>query len=80
LRYIWREVEVHEGDIVLTTGYGRRFPRGLLLGRVKSVARQRDDLHHLIEVTPAFDFERVDMVLVLTDWPAGFPTGHGEEP
>ena len=80
LRYIWRQVEVHEGDIVLTTGYGRRFPRGLLLGRVKSVARQRDDLHHRIEVAPAFDFERVDMVLVLTDWPAGFPTEYEGKP
>ncbi len=69
LRFIWQQVGVREGDVVLTSGYGRRFPRGLVIGHVNSLSRQRDDLHHLIEVAPAFDFEGIDRVLVLTDRP-----------
>lgn len=79
LQFVWRQVNVARDDLVFTSGYDRRLPRGLLIGRVNSVGQQRDDLHHLIEVAPAFDFERVDQVLVLTAWPREIPAGYGQD-
>jgi len=69
LHYIWRGVSVAKGDLVATSGYDGRFPRGLVAGYVSGVTDKRDDLHHEIEIEPAAPFDGVDQVLVLTDWP-----------
>ena len=73
LQYIWRRVQVAKGDLVVTSGYDGRFPRGLVAGRVGSVTDKADDLHHAIDVKPAADFDSVDQVLVLTAWPQAVP-------
>jgi rod shape-determining protein MreC len=75
LQFIWRQVAVARDDLVLTSGYDGSFPRGIIAGRVANVAEQRGDLHHLIEVAPAFDFESIDQVLILTAYPR--PYGQG---
>jgi cell shape-determining protein MreC len=73
LHYIWRKVDVARDDLVVTSGYSGRFPRGLVAGYVRGVTDKRDDLHHEIEVEPAAPFDGVDQVLVLIDWPVEVP-------
>lgn len=73
LQYIWRRVEVARDDLVVTSGYDGRLPRGLIAGYVSSVTDKADDLHHAIDVKPAADFDSVDQVLVLTAWPVAVP-------
>jgi rod shape-determining protein MreC len=65
IEYLLRDNEVRVGDTVVTSGYGCRFPPGLLLGRVTAVTRRSFGLYQEVEVTPAVDFSRLHEVLVL---------------
>jgi rod shape-determining protein MreC len=63
--FVLRQEEVNVGDRVVTSGMGGVFPKGLVVGRVKSVDRQEFGLFQEIEVTPAVDFSHLEEVLVL---------------
>ena len=73
LQYIWRRVQVAKDDLVVTSGYDGRLPRGLVAGYVSRVTDKADDLHHAIDVRPAADFDSINQVLVLTAWPQAVP-------
>ena len=59
------EVLVKIGDRVVTSGMGGVFPKGLVIGKVKSVVRQKFGLFQEIEVAPSVDFSHLEEVLVL---------------
>lgn len=62
------------GDLVLTSGLGGGFPRGLLIGRVAAVKRSDAAMFQEAQVTPAANFARLEAVsLVLNDLPAAGP-------
>lgn len=63
--FVLRQEEVKAGDRVVTSGMGGVFPKGLVVGRVKSVDRREFGLFQVIEVTPAVDFSHLEEVLVL---------------
>ncbi len=65
LKYIERSEEVKIGDVVLTSGLGGVFPKGLLLGTVLNVNRKDAGLFQRIEVVPAVHFSRLEEVSVL---------------
>ncbi len=74
-----REEGVEVGDLVLTSGLGGIFPKGLPLGRVVRVHRPAG-LFRVVDLEPAVDLARVEEVLVLPrgvteDLGAEFPTG-----
>jgi len=66
--YISQEETVLEGDIILTSGLGGTLPRGLVVGQVASVQQQDLDLHQEAAVRPAVDYQRVEMVLVISSF------------
>lgn len=59
----WEEIEV--GDLIVTSGMGGVFPKGLSVGTVKRVELNENGLFQSVEVTPAVDFYRLEEVLVL---------------
>lgn len=63
--FVLRKEEVKVGDPVITSGMGGVFPKGLLVGQVKSINRHAFGLFQTIEVAPAVDFPRLEEVLVL---------------
>lgn len=63
--FVLRQEEVAVGDRVVTSGMGGIFPKGLVIGTVKSVDLQEFGLFQAIEVTPAVDFSHLEEVLVL---------------
>lgn len=63
--FVLRQEEINVGDRVVTSGMGGVFPKGLVVGNVKSVDRQEFGLFQTIEVTPAVDFSHLEEVLVL---------------
>jgi len=68
LRYIAREGgRVRVGDLVVTSGTGGVFPRGIPIGRVRAIDDRGAALFHYAMLTPVVDFARVDEVLILTD-------------
>lgn len=66
--YIPQEDQVPVGDVVLTSGLGGAFPRGLVLGQVLRVIRQDFALFQEAEIHPAVDYRRVEWVLVITSF------------
>jgi rod shape-determining protein MreC len=57
--------EIQVGDGVVTSGLGGVFPKGLVVGYVRSVHREQFGLFQTVEVEPAVDFAHLEEVLVL---------------
>jgi rod shape-determining protein MreC len=63
--------QVNVGETVVTTGrtgQGGLLPKGLIIGSVMNVERNDIDLYQRAALQPAVDFERLDLVLVITDF------------
>jgi len=73
------ELLVSEGETVVTAGIelaeGIRspFPKGLLIGTIVNVERQPDQLFQTALVLPAADLDRLEYVLVITNYEGGLP-------
>ena len=64
LKYIERSEEIKIGDLVLTSGLGGVFPKGLLLGTVVGVNRKDPGLFQKIDILPAVNFSRLEEVSI----------------
>jgi len=58
--------QVASGDLIVTSGLGTLFPKGLPIGRIVAVEDKGSALFHFAIVAPAVDFSRVEEVLLLT--------------
>ncbi len=66
VEYVQRTDEVAVGDLLLTSGVGKRFPKGLPVARVTEVVRRDFGIYQTVEATPAVDLSRLDNVLIVT--------------
>ncbi len=57
---------VAAGDLIVTSGLGTLFPKGIPVGRVTAVEDKGSALFHFAVLAPAVDFARVEEVLLLT--------------
>jgi rod shape-determining protein MreC len=62
---------VREGDLVITAGwqtlkFESLYPRGIVIGTVKSVGQQDVDLYKRIQIAPLVDFDSLASVIVLS--------------
>ncbi len=58
------------GDIVVTSGVGMSFPKGIPIGTVRESTRGMDANKQYIVVEPSADFEHIEYVIVLRYKPA----------
>ncbi len=65
LEYALREADVRVGDVLITSGTGGIFPKGIPIGRVSGVSREAYGLFQGVEIEPFVDFSRLEEVLVL---------------
>ena len=83
LKYMAREGGgIQVGDLVVTSGAGGVFPRGIPIGRVRAIDDRGSALFHYAVLSPVVEFARVDEVLLLTgstrhDVAAAFEGGEG---
>ncbi len=70
LDHALRTDAIQEGDLLLTSGTGGIFPKGLPVGRVSDVQRKPYGMFQRATVIPAVDLSKVEEVLVLA---AGAP-------
>ena len=74
LKYVSRAEDVQAGDVVVTSGLGGIFPRGLVVGTVVSVDKKEFGVLQDVQVAPAADFQRLpEEVLVATEAPTAPP-------
>ena len=61
--------EVEIGDLLVTSGKGRWFPRGIPVARVTKVTKRELGRDQDVDATPTVNFSRLDTVLVLVTTP-----------
>lgn len=57
--------DVIKGDRVITSGLAGIFPKGMLVGTVTKVGRERHELFQSAEIGPVVDFNRIEGVFVI---------------
>lgn len=57
--------EVEIGDLLITSGKGKSFPKGLPVARVTKVIKREPGRDQEIEAVPTVNFSRLDAVLIL---------------
>lgn len=65
IKYLPILSEVKEGDAVLTSGLVGSFPKGLPVGRVRSVDKREMELFQEAEISPLVDFSKLENVMVI---------------
>ncbi len=65
VRFLDHSVEVKEGELVLTSGLGDVYPRGLVVGRVVRNYGRTEALYQSVQVRPACEFGRLHEVLLV---------------
>jgi rod shape-determining protein MreC len=69
LDFVDMDAKVIPGDVVLTSGLGGIYPKGLVIGEVTDVSNGVNTLFKTISVRPANTLANLEEVLVLTDAP-----------
>lgn len=65
MEYLSEGRNVAAGDLVLTSGLGGNFPKGLLIGQVKSIRRNDVELFQELSLEPAVAFRQLEEVMVV---------------
>ena len=63
------EIEISVGEIIITSGLGGHFPKGLVVGQVVEVLKNDDLMFQSAVIQPTVDFARMELVLVITNFP-----------
>lgn len=65
IRYLPLDADVKEGDVLISSGLGGVYPKGLRLGTISQLKKGSDRLFYEAEMTPSADFSRIEEVLVV---------------
>jgi rod shape-determining protein MreC len=81
VEYVQRTDEVEVGDLILTSGVGCRFPKGIGVARVTKVVKRDFGIYQQVEAQPTVDFSRLeDVLIVLSDPKECMQKGPGRGP
>lgn len=78
MEFVSKETTIKPGDVVVTSGLGGVYPKGLIIGDVKQVSRTPSDLYPYIRVEPSARLEGIEEVIILTGAPPVTSVGGGE--
>ena len=60
------EVNLYEGDEIYSSGLGGKFPKGYLIGRVKSISKNQNLKFQEVEVSSSAEFDKGSKVLFIS--------------
>ena len=63
--FVVRGRDVRIGDVVISSGLGGVFPKGIRIGEITSVSDPGSGLLQVATLTPAVDFGRLELVFVM---------------
>ncbi|NWG03198.1 MAG: rod shape-determining protein MreC [Syntrophaceae bacterium] len=67
LKYLLRTDEVAVGDVVITSGLGGNFPKGLRIGEVRRVDKRGHGVFQYAELVPSVDLTQLEEVFVIME-------------
>ena len=65
LEYMQKDVDVSDGDMIVTSNISDKYIHGILIGYVKNITEDANSLTQSGYLVPAVDFERLTEVLVI---------------
>ena len=65
MKYIPIDAEIKQGDVVETAGHGGLMPKGLVVGTVEKVWKEKGQIYQVALVRPLTDLNRIEEVTVL---------------
>jgi rod shape-determining protein MreC len=68
VQYLPLATEIITNDIALTSGLGGNLPRNLVVGQVTGVNKQDFNVAQSAQLRPAADYDRLEVVLVITNF------------
>jgi rod shape-determining protein MreC len=69
LAYMLKTEDVALGDVIISSGINTIYPRGIIIGTVTKINRDRSGFFQSIEVQPAVDFSKLHEVLIVLRGP-----------
>jgi rod shape-determining protein MreC len=78
LDFISHETTVHASDVVITSGMGGVYPKGLLIGEITKVINQASSLYQSITLSPSANLDGSEEVLILVSATSQTQPGTGE--
>lgn len=66
--FIPQGLTFNTGEVVLTSGLGARFPKGIVIGTIESIETQANAVFQKAVVHPSVDFGSLELVLVITNF------------
>ncbi len=66
LKYVRHEDDIQVGDILISSGLGGIFPKGMAVGEVVHVEKGEDNFFMDVELKPSADLKRLEDVLIIT--------------
>jgi rod shape-determining protein MreC len=57
--------ELRKDDVLITSGFGGEYPKGLIVGTVDTVEKRDTDVFQTAEVRPAVDFRRLEDLFII---------------
>ena len=60
-----KNADIQEGDVIVTSGFGGMYPKGLIVGLVSSLENDEAGLLKIALLEPAVDFQRLEDVAVI---------------
>jgi rod shape-determining protein MreC len=67
LKYLLRAEEAAVGDIVVTSGLGGNFPKGLMVGEINKVDKKGHGVFQYAELVPSVDLTQLEEVFVIME-------------
>lgn len=65
MRFIEHDQSVEVGDVILTSGLGEEFPKGLVIGTVQDVNQREVDPYQEAVIEPPIDFNSLEYLFVV---------------
>lgn len=65
MKYVTRTEPIELSDLVLTSGLGNIYPKGIRIGNVTRIERDSYGISQDVEITPSVDFSKLEEVIIL---------------
>lgn len=65
MKYLPLDAAIGVGEVVLTAGFGKIFPKGLVIGTVSEVWKETGQMYQAASIRPSADLQRLEEVLCL---------------
>ncbi|OGQ99838.1 MAG: rod shape-determining protein MreC [Deltaproteobacteria bacterium RIFOXYD12_FULL_55_16] len=65
MEYVLKNNEVEKGDLIVTSGIGGIFPKGVPIGTVSKVEKAGRGMFQVIEIEPAVDFSQLEHLIIV---------------